>query len=160
VLNAPSTAREALIKELLGDMDVLLKRAEALPDQILDSESKIKSTVALIDSAGDRYRLAVTAFNEQAKKDLSEFADQKIQLIAQTTAKSLEEHRASLKMQQSQSLDPDKIAELTSNLIGRKFNSLPTNTKSNSALSFREYAMLATIVIASWMILYLILKPT
>lgn len=159
-MNAPSTAREALMRELLGDMDVLLKRAEALPDQILDSESKIKSTVALIDSAGDRYRLAVTAFNEQAKKDLSEFADQKIQLIAQTTAKSLEEHRASLKMQQSQSLDPDKIAELTSNLIGRKFNSLPTNTKSNSALSFREYAMLATIVIASWMILYLILKPT
>ena len=159
-MNAPSTAREALIKELLGDMDVLLKRAEALPDQILDSESKIKSTVALIDAAGDRYRLAGTAFNEQAKRDLSEFAEHKIQSIAQATAKSLEEHRASLKMQQSQSLDPEKIAELTSSLIGQKFNTLPTKTKGNSSLSFREYAMLATIVIASWIILYLILKPT
>ena len=148
-MNASSTAREALIKELLGDMDGLLKRAEALPDQILDSESKIKNTVALIDAAGDRYRLAVTAFNEEAKRDLSEFASNKTRSIEQATAISLENHRAALITQQNQSFNTEKIADQISNSISNKLNSSSARAKIDYFFNPFELTKIAIIIIAT-----------
>jgi len=88
-MNGPRTAREALIAEVLGDLDGLLTRVEALPAMVAGAEGKLSGTVAALDEAGDKYRLAVTAFTEQAKADLSEYLDLK-------TAKTVEEQRAAL----------------------------------------------------------------
>ncbi|MDF0606763.1 hypothetical protein HZU77_014030 [Neisseriaceae bacterium TC5R-5] len=92
-MSAPRTTREALIAEMLGDLDTLLARVEALPDLVSSSEKKITDTVAALEDAGDKYRMAVTAFNEQAKTDLAEYLDRK---TAEISSKTVEEQRAAI----------------------------------------------------------------
>ncbi len=92
-MNAPRTTREALIAEMLGDLDTLLARVEALPAAVGAAEDRLGATVAALQDAGDKYRLAVTAFNEQAKADLTEYLDLK---TAQVAAKTIDEQRAAL----------------------------------------------------------------
>jgi hypothetical protein len=91
--SVPRTTREALIAEILGDLDTLLTRIETLPVLIADAEEKVSGTVRVLEEAGDKYRLAVTAFNEQAKTDLSEYFDLK---TAQITSKTIDEFKAVL----------------------------------------------------------------
>jgi hypothetical protein len=92
-MSAPRTAREALIAELLGDMDALLARVEALPRQVAASEERLAQSVATLDEAGDRFRLAVTAFTEQAKSDLAEYLDRK---ASEAADKTVSEQRGGL----------------------------------------------------------------
>lgn len=84
-MNAPRTAREALIAEMLGDLDALLARIESLPALVAGAEERLSGTAAALDTAGDKYRMAVTAFNEQAKADLSEYFDRKAVEVASRT---------------------------------------------------------------------------
>ena len=95
-MSGPRTTREALIAELLGDLDGLLARVEALPATVAGAESKLSGTVAALDDAGDKFRLAVTAFTEQAKADLAEYLDLKTAQAAHQAAKTVEEQRAAL----------------------------------------------------------------
>lgn len=95
-MNAPRTAREALIAEVLGDLDGLLTRVEALPAMVAGAEGKLSDTIAALNEAGDKYRLAVTAFTEQAKADLSEYLDLKTAHAAQLATKTVEDQRAAL----------------------------------------------------------------
>lgn len=90
---APRTAREALIAEVLGDLDTLLDRVEKLPALVDGSGEKIAATIKILEEAGDKYRMAVTAFNEQAKADLSEYFDRKASQVAASTC---EEQRAAI----------------------------------------------------------------
>lgn len=92
-MNAPRTTREALIAEMLGDLDALLARVEAVPALVAGAEERLSGTVAALDAAGDKYRLAVTAFNEQAKADLSEYFDRKAGEVA---ARTVEDQRAAM----------------------------------------------------------------
>lgn len=87
------TAREALIAEMLGDIDGLMARIEAMPAIVAGAEEKIAGTVAALNDAGDKYRLAVTAFTEQAKTELSEHLDRQQARIA---ANTVEEQRAAI----------------------------------------------------------------
>jgi hypothetical protein len=83
-----------LIAELLGDIDGLLTRIEALPATV---EGKLASAIAALNDAGDKYRLAVTAFTDQAKADLSEYLDRKTAQATQAAAKTVEDQRAVLR---------------------------------------------------------------
>jgi hypothetical protein len=87
------TAREALIAEMLGDIDGLMARIESIPAIVAGAEEKIAGTVAALNEAGDKYRLAVTAFTEQAKAELSEHLDRQQARIA---ANTVEEQRAAI----------------------------------------------------------------
>lgn len=91
-----NTAREAMIAEMLGDMDAILARFETLPDMVADAEGKIATTVAALEDAGDKYRMAVTAFTEQAKTELSEHFDRKAGETGEVLSKTVEEQRAAI----------------------------------------------------------------
>lgn len=92
-MNAPRSIREALVAESLGNLDDLLTRVEALPAMIANAEKHIAETVAALDGAGDKYRMAITAFSEQAKADLNEYLDRK---AGQVSSKTMEEQRAAI----------------------------------------------------------------
>jgi len=94
--SGPRTTREALIAELLGDLDGLTARIEALPALVDNAERKLSGTVTALDDVGDKFRLAVTSFTEQAKADLAEYLDLKTVQAAQTAAKTVENQRAAL----------------------------------------------------------------
>ena len=89
----PNTTREALIAEVLGELDGLLARVEALPDRVSSAESRLMATVAALNGAGDQYRLAVTAFNQEAKQELTEYLERTAGAIA---ARTVEEQRAAM----------------------------------------------------------------
>ncbi|WP_334188523.1 hypothetical protein [Noviherbaspirillum sp.] len=89
----PRTTREALMVELLGDVDALLARVEQLPHAVMKAESALRATVTALEDAGDQYRIAVTAFNEQAKAELTQHLDRK---AAEVTSKTVDEQRAAL----------------------------------------------------------------
>ncbi len=92
-MNVPRTMKEAYIAELLGDLDGLIDRVESLPGLVTTAEEKLTLTVKALNDGGDKYRMAVTAFNEQAKADLTDYLDKKAGQIA---AKTVEEQRAAL----------------------------------------------------------------
>jgi hypothetical protein len=76
-VQSPRTAREALLAEVLDEVDLLHRRVIALPDSLATLEVKLAQTVSVLDQAADSFRLAVTAFSEQAKLDLLEFHERK-----------------------------------------------------------------------------------
>lgn len=92
-MTGPRTTREALVAEMLGELDTLLARVEALPKEIASAESQVVTSVASLNEAGDKYRMAVTAFTEQAKTELTEFLQRKASEVA---AKTVEEQRAAI----------------------------------------------------------------
>lgn len=92
-MGEPRTSREALIAEVLGDLDALLSRVEKLPLAVQESEYRVGATIAALGEAGDRYRLAITAFTEQSRDELTRFLERK---AAEVSANSVEEQRAAL----------------------------------------------------------------
>ena len=90
-MTTPRTAREALIAEMLGSLDTLLDRVEALPAMVATAEEKLSNTAAALDNAGDKYRMIITVLTEQAKVDLTQYLDHKAIEIA---TKSSDEQRA------------------------------------------------------------------
>jgi hypothetical protein len=87
------TAREAIAAEILGDIDTLLSRVEALPATVDDAARRIAATATTLDAAGDKYRMAVTAFTEETKVELTEFIQRK---AAEVSARTVEEQRAAI----------------------------------------------------------------
>lgn len=96
-MNAPRTSREALVAEVLGDLDALLERVEALPAAVADAASGVTNTVRALEAAGDQYRTAVAAFNEQAKADLNEFLDLKAMQVSNAANQTVAEQGAAIR---------------------------------------------------------------
>ena len=92
-MGEPRTTREALIAQMLGELDQLLTRTETLPKTVADAEAKLASTVTVLNEAGDKYRMAVTAFTQEAREELTEYLERKASEVA---AKTVEEQRAAL----------------------------------------------------------------
>ncbi len=88
-----TTTREAMTAMLLEDMDGLLLRVEAFSSSVTNSEQKIAETVAALDAAGEKYRLMVAAFTQEAKAELSNYMEQK---IGGVVAKTAEEQRGAM----------------------------------------------------------------
>jgi len=74
-----STAKDALIAEMLGDVGKLHDKVdslkEVLPPQVDDAVNQLLRTIGALEKCGDGFRDGVTVFVEQAKKDLSDHYD-------------------------------------------------------------------------------------
>lgn len=84
-MSEPRTTREALIAQMLGELDGLLARAEQLPKAIAEAETRLAMTSRVLSDAGDKYRMAVTAYTEEAKTTLSDFLEQRASRMAALT---------------------------------------------------------------------------
>lgn len=92
-MNSPRTVREALFAETLGELNVVLARVDALLGMINSAEERLTGTVNALGDSGDKFRMAVSAFTEQAKADLSDYLDRK---TIEITTKTVEEQRAAM----------------------------------------------------------------
>lgn len=88
-----TTMREALAQQSLEEIDGLVTRVEGLIALVNDAGQNMQATAAALGDAGDKYRMAVTAFTEQAKADLVEHVQLKGSEVA---ARSIEEQRAAM----------------------------------------------------------------
>lgn len=89
----PRNVREALIAELLGDVDKILTRLEALTPAVASAEKGVLDSVAALESAGDRYKSVITTFSDKAKADLGDYLDRKTH---QATVQTVDEQRAAM----------------------------------------------------------------
>jgi acetylornithine deacetylase/succinyl-diaminopimelate desuccinylase-like protein len=89
----PRTLREALAAQILGEVDSLVARVEALPGKVSDAEAQLKATTEALTEASDKFRLAVTAFTEQAKGELTEHLERK---AAEVVSRTVEDQRAAM----------------------------------------------------------------
>jgi hypothetical protein len=80
-VNTPSTLREALAGQILSEVDDLLRQAETLKANLGAASKDLSLNVATLDEAGDRFRLAVTSFTEQAKAELSEHMERTVKIV-------------------------------------------------------------------------------
>jgi|ThiBiot_300_plan_2_1041538.scaffolds.fasta_scaffold00112_8 sugar-specific transcriptional regulator TrmB len=135
-MNAPRTAREALIAEMLGEMEELLVRVEKLPAVLEDTEKKVANTVAALEGAGDKYRQALTAFNEEAKVELTSFLERKAAEIASKTA---EEQRAVLQDEARRAVS-DKVS-----VLGPMLEKAAREVRQSTGSRLAEHAITAFI---------------
>ena len=78
----PRTVRDALVAELLGDVDALLERAEALPGQIQEVEGRLQAATTALEGAAIGYGAAVNAFTGQAREQLTTYLESKARELA------------------------------------------------------------------------------
>lgn len=71
-MGEPRTTREALVAQMLGELDGLLTRVEQVSKTIAEAEVRIATTVQVRDQAGDKYRSAVASCTADAKVKLTE----------------------------------------------------------------------------------------
>jgi hypothetical protein len=92
-VSEPRTTREALIAEVLGEMDGLVARVEALQKSIDAADARLARTVATLNLSTDKYRNAVAGFAEQAKNDVNVHLQS---LATEAASKTLEDQRAAM----------------------------------------------------------------
>jgi hypothetical protein len=84
-MREPRTTREALVAELLGDIDGLLSRAEAMPERMDHVAGRLVSAAQALDEAALRYRQVVNEFTGDARNELTVYLQRKAAELASRT---------------------------------------------------------------------------
>ena len=74
---APKTTKEALIAEMLGDIDAIMQRIEQYPTILKAVESGLLESARTMETAGANIRKAAREYTEQAKESLQNFTAEK-----------------------------------------------------------------------------------
>lgn len=74
---APRTIKEALVAEMLGEIDALLTRCETCTAVVDALQAQMASSTATLDAAGERYRVTISTYTEQVKQEVSRYLERK-----------------------------------------------------------------------------------
>jgi phage-related minor tail protein len=89
-----STIKEALIAEILGDINTALSTTADLMEKLANAEKSMIETATTLEVAGDNYRIAITALTEETKEDLTEHIENK---LYKETSLSITEYRKEIR---------------------------------------------------------------
>lgn len=89
----PHSLRHAIAAQLFDESEHLFSRVEKLPPLIEAANQQLAKTAQALDEGADRYRLALTAFNAEARDELSELVQRKSK---EASIVIVEDHRATL----------------------------------------------------------------
>jgi hypothetical protein len=87
---SPRTSRDALVAEILGDLDAVLRRVESLPTTLDPAEARLAQTADRLMGAAAKIGEATLTLNEAARRDLAAL----IACRAQEAAGEISEHLA------------------------------------------------------------------
>lgn len=76
-MSPPATIREALIAELLGDLERVIDRADEVRAAVQAETDRTEALIASLGAAGETYRSAVLSFTDQAKQALQAYVARK-----------------------------------------------------------------------------------
>lgn len=91
---APKTTKEALIAEMLGDIDTMMQRVEQYPTIIKAVENGLLESARSLETAGAHFRKAAREYTEQAKESLQNFTAEKAAEIKALRAEPMPVKRA------------------------------------------------------------------
>ena len=72
----PSTAREALLAELLGDAHTILEKMEAMRTSMDAADERVKLTVTTIETATSNYRAAINEIASRLRLETASIINQ------------------------------------------------------------------------------------
>lgn len=82
----PRTMRDALAAQVLGDIDTLLDKLDAINGAVNSSAEKMEVTVRRLEGAGESYNQAVLAANMRSKKEMVAYLKTVTTTVVSTTA--------------------------------------------------------------------------
>jgi ribosomal protein S13 len=89
-MTPPRTHRDAFAAQVLGEIDTLLDKVQALTGTINDAGAKIQVMINQLEGAGEKYNQAVLAANLRSKNEMLAY----LKTISTTSiAKTIEEQR-------------------------------------------------------------------
>jgi polyribonucleotide nucleotidyltransferase len=127
-----STIKEALIAEILGDINTALSTTADLMEKLDNAEKSMIETAATLEVAGDNYRMAITAFTEETKENLTEHIENK---LYKETSLSITQYRK-------------EIREVTTNLLNESIKKKLKNNDEILSLNFKKIKTKLWIVTA------------
>lgn len=127
-----STIKEALIAEILGDINTALSTTADLMEKLDNAEKSMIETAATLEVAGDNYRMAITAFTEETKENLTEHIENK---LYKKTSLSITQYRK-------------EIREVTTNLLNESIKKKLKNNDEILSLNFKKIKTKLWIVTA------------
>lgn len=127
-----STIKEALIAEILGDINTALSTTADLMEKLANAEKSMIETATTLEVAGDNYRIAITAFTEETKEDLTEHIENK---LYKETSLSITEYRK-------------EIREVTTNVLNESIKKRLKNNDEILSLNFKKIKTRLWIVTA------------
>ena len=127
-----STIKEALIAEILGDINTALSTTADLMEKLANAEKSMIETATTLEVAGDNYRIAITAFTEETKEDLTEHIENK---LYKETSLSITEYRK-------------EIREVTTNVLNESIKKRLKNNDEILSLNFKKIKTRLLIVTA------------
>ena len=74
---APKTTKEALIAEMLGDIDAMMQRIEQYPAILKAVETGLLESARTMETAGANIRKAAREYTDEAKQSLQNFTSEK-----------------------------------------------------------------------------------
>lgn len=80
-MNAPSTLRESLARQVLSEVDEFIHPAQAIMAGLQAASQDLSCKVVTLDGASDLFRVAVTKFTSQAKAALTEHIERPAQVV-------------------------------------------------------------------------------
>lgn len=131
----PRTARDALMLEVLGDLDGIIKEIDKFPEMMKTVEGSYLATVKTLTEASDQYKDAIVKFSEAAKRDLENH-------IKTIRANTVEEEKAALQEAARlafRSEASDKAADLA-----RILTNLVSDLRQKRLTRFAENMIIAT----------------
>lgn len=98
-----STVKNALIAEMLGDIDSIMKRIEQYPELLRATHVQMGASVQALERAGTEYRVAASVYTDAAKSSLQAFANQKAEeiLAIQSTTRARQDMTSTLSIRQA-----------------------------------------------------------
>ena len=117
-----STIKEALIAEILGDINTALSTTADLMEKLDNAEKSMIETAATLEVAGDNYRMAITAFTEETKENLTEHIENK---LYKETSLSITQYRKEMR-------------EVTTNLLNESIKKKLKNNDEILSLNFKK----------------------
>ncbi|MFN9475112.1 hypothetical protein [Acidovorax sp.] len=101
--HSASTVKNALIAEMLGDIDSIMKRIEQYPELLRSTHMQMGASVQALERAGAEYRTAASVYTDAAKSSLQAFANQKAEEIRaiQCAPQTQQDERSTLSVRQA-----------------------------------------------------------
>lgn len=109
--------RDALAVRVLGEIDTLLDKVDAVNDMVNTSAAHMQNTINKLEEAGDRYNQAVLAANLKSKTEMLEYMKT---VTAAVATSAVDEQREIIRAMVRKVLD-DEIVVLKQNFKEQNF---------------------------------------
>ncbi|MDD2739449.1 MAG: hypothetical protein PHR94_11000 [Methylomonas lenta] len=147
----PRTMRDALAAQVLGDIDLLLDKADLATAKTTASVERLEETIRRLEEAGESYNQAVLAANMRSKKELMAY----LKTVTTATVSATADEQREVLRGLLRELVSDEISALkltiSGTAVGHKVSSVALSVKmAVMCMASGLIASAATVAVIRW----------